>query len=227
MIPPMERESELYAPIKAFLQRQGYVVKGEVGAADMVAVRGGEPPVIVELKLRITLALFHQAVARMGVTEHVYIGVPKPSGPSARRALKDNLALCRRLGLGFITVLGDGRVEVQCDPGPYAPRRSKRKSDKLLREFERLRGDPNDGGATRHGIVTAYRQDALICAAHLAEAGAPCRGADVAKATGVAKATSLMRNNHYGWFARLGGGMYELTEAGRAGLVHWADSWDA
>jgi hypothetical protein len=35
-----------------------------------------------------------------------------------------------------------------------------------------------------------------------------------------------MRNNHYGWFERLGGGVYGLTDAGRAGLTHWAYSWE-
>ncbi|MBV6635790.1 MAG: hypothetical protein KI788_07795, partial [Mameliella sp.] len=118
----MERESDLYAPVKALLETQGYTVKGEVGAADLVALRDDEPPVIVELKLRITLSLYHQACARLSVSDHVYIAVPRPTGPSTRRALKDNLAMCRRLGLGFITVRADGTVEVQCDPGPYVPR---------------------------------------------------------------------------------------------------------
>ncbi|WP_300531344.1 DUF2161 domain-containing phosphodiesterase [uncultured Mameliella sp.] len=222
----MERESDLYAPVKALLETQGYTVKGEVGAADLVALRGDEPPVIVELKLRITLSLYHQACARLSVSDHVYIAVPRPTGRSARRALKDNQAMCRRLGLGFITVRGDGTVEVQCDPGPYVPRRNKAKAAKLLRAFERLRGDPNAGGATRHGIVTGYRQDSLACAAHLAERGA-CRGRDVAKATGVAAATRIMRDNHYGWFERQGTGVYALTEAGREGLKHWAYSWEA
>lgn len=219
----MERESELYAPVKALLAGQGYDVKGEVGAADLVAVRGDEEPVIVELKLRISLALFHQAVARLSVCDAVYIAVPKPGGRSARRALRDTLALCRRLGLGFITVR-DGRAEVQCDPGPYAPRRNKAKRARLLREFQRISGDPNDGGATRHGIVTGYRQEALRCAAHLAEHGAS-RGRDVAAATGVKLATRLMADDHYGWFERVEKGVYALTETGRAGLVHWADSW--
>ena len=44
-------ESDLYAPVKAFLEAQGYEVKGEVTGCDVVATRGGEPPVIVELKL--------------------------------------------------------------------------------------------------------------------------------------------------------------------------------
>ncbi|WP_170466735.1 DUF2161 domain-containing phosphodiesterase [Ruegeria arenilitoris] len=221
----MEREQDLYPPIKALLERQGYTVKGEVGAADIVAVREGGDPVIVELKLRFSLALFHQAITRLKVTDQVYIGVCKPKGKTARRALKDNLALCRRLGIGLITVRADGAVEVQCDPGPYAPRKNKVKAARLLREFDRLEGDPNAGGATRHGIVTAYRQDALRCAAHLAENG-ETKGAEVAHATGVSAATRLMRENHYGWFEKVEKGIYALTEAGREGLKHWAYSWD-
>ncbi len=48
------READLYAPVKAFLTRQGYDVKGEVGAVDVMAVRGAEPAVLVELKSRQT-----------------------------------------------------------------------------------------------------------------------------------------------------------------------------
>lgn len=221
----MKREQDLYPPIKALLERQGYVVKGEVGAADIVAVREGQEPVIVELKLGFSLALFHQAIARLKMTDQVYIGVCKPKGRTARRSLKDNLALCRRLGLGLITVRADGTVEVQCDPGPYMPRKNKTKTQRLLREFDRLQGDPNAGGATRHGIVTAYRQDALKCAAHLAEHGA-AKGAAVAQATGVSTATRLMYDNHYGWFEKVEKGVYCLTEVGQDGLKHWAYSWD-
>ena len=223
MVATMRRESDLYAPVKALLEAQGYTVKGEVGAVDIVAVRGQEPPVLVELKLRLTLSLFHQAVARLAISDHVYIAVPRPTGRTTRRALKDNLSLCRRLGLGFITVREDGHVEVLCDPGPYAPRKSKARQANLLREFNRLRGDPNDGGATRHGIVTGYRQDSLVCARFLAGAGAS-RGRDVAKATGVEAATRIMRDNHYGWFSKVETGVYQLTEAGRQGLKDWACS---
>lgn len=221
----MKREQDLYPPIKALLERQGYNVKGEVGAADIVAVRDGDELVIVELKLRFSLALFHQAITRLKVTDYVYIAVCKPTGRSARRALKDNLALCRRLGLGLITVRADGAVEVHADPGPYAPRKNKARAAQLLRAFDRLEGDPNAGGATRHGIVTAYRQDALKCAAHLAECGAT-KGSDVARATGVPSATRLMRDNHYGWFVKVQKGTYSLTEAGEKGLEHWAYSWE-
>ena len=65
----------------------------------------------------------------------------------------------------------------------------------------------------------------LRCAAHLAGAG-PCKGADVAAATGVATATRLMRDNHYGWFHKVSTGVYDLSETGQEGLKHWAYSWD-
>ena len=216
----MEREADLYPPVKAFLEGQGYEVKGEVGAVDVVALRGEAPPVIVELKLGFSLTLFHQAVRRLSVTDHVYIAVPRPK---ARRALADNLGLCRRLGLGLMTVRPDGLVEVHADPGPFVPRKSGKKQARLLREFQRLQGDPNAGGATRHGIVTGYRQDALKCAAYLATSGAE-KGAIIAKATGVTKATTIMRDNHYGWFEKVEKGVYSLTKAGSQGLKDWGDA---
>ncbi len=212
------RETDLYGPIKAHLVAQGYEVKGEVGAADVMARRGAEPPVIVELKTGFSLALFHQAIARLAVTDAVYLAVPKP-----KKAGKANVALARRLGLGVIFVRPrDGKVEVVCDPGPYRPRKSPKKAERLLRAFERLRGDPNDGGAVRHGLVTGYRQDALACARFLAVHG-PSRGAVVAEWTEVPQATRIMADNHYGWFERVARGVYRLTAAGRRGLADWGE----
>ncbi|MEM9032528.1 MAG: DUF2161 family putative PD-(D/E)XK-type phosphodiesterase [Pseudomonadota bacterium] len=216
------KETDLYQPVKALLEAQGYTVKGEVGSADVVAVRGVEPPVIVELKTGFSLALYHQAVARLRMTERVYIAVPRPKGPSARRSMRENLTLCRRLGLGLITV-SDGVPEIRCDPGPYRARKSPAQAGRLLKAFARLEGDPNDGGATRHGLVTGYRQEAVRCAAYLAEVG-PEKGALVARATGVREATRIMAANHYGWFERIDRGIYGLTDAGRRGLADWADA---
>lgn len=216
------RETKLYAPVKKFLEKQGFEVKAEVGAADVVGLRAGEDPVVVELKLGFSLSLYHQAVARLGVTDTVYIAVPRPKGARTRRILLENTRMCRRLGIGLITVREGGEIEVACDPGPYAPRKNKKKQGALLREFRRLEGDPNTGGATRHGIVTGYRSDALKCAAYLASAGAE-KGAIVARATGVGVATTLMRDNHYGWFRKVETGVYDLTDAGRQGLADWGD----
>ncbi|MFG6516017.1 DUF2161 domain-containing phosphodiesterase [Sulfitobacter sp. 1A13496] len=208
------RETDLYPPIKAFLEDQGYVVKAEVGAADVVAVRGAEPPVVIELKLGFSLALFHQCLARLKVADDVYLAVARQPGKRFAKAVKDNVTLARRLGLGLITVrLSDGLVEVHCDPGPYAPRKNAKRAALLLREFARRQGDPNDGGQTRAGLVTAYRQDALKLAVYLFEAGAS-KGADVARATGISAATRMMRDDHYGWFEKVDKGIYGLTPKG-------------
>lgn len=208
------RETDLYPAIKSFLEDQGYVVKSEVGAADVVALRGAEPPVVVELKLGFSLALFHQCIARLKVTDDVYLAVSHQPGKRFARAIKENTALARRLGLGLITVrLSDGLVQVHCDPGPYAPRKQSRRQAALLKEFARRQGDPNDGGQTRAGLVTAYRQDALKVAIYLFEVGAS-KGADVARETGVGPATRMMRDNHYGWFEKVEKGIYGLTPAG-------------
>lgn len=211
-------ETELYAPVKAFLEARGYEVKGEVGPADVVALRGGEEPLIVELKTGFSLTLLQQGVARQAVSDCVYVAVPRWKGKSGWRTFKGNVGLCKRLGLGVLSVrVSDGHVQAHCDPVPFRPRKSKARRAALLREFDAREGDPNPGGMARETIVTAYRQGALRMAAYLAANG-PAKGALVAKETGVLRATVMMRDNHYGWFEKVALGVYALTEEGRAAL---------
>ncbi|MEO0912058.1 MAG: DUF2161 family putative PD-(D/E)XK-type phosphodiesterase [Pseudomonadota bacterium] len=212
------READLYAPVKAYLEAQGFEVKAEIGACDLMAVRGDEPPVIVELKLTFSLALVMQGVARQALFEDVYLAVPVSGAKGWKLRYRDIIRLCRRLGLGLLAVdPAKGAVTAHLDPGPYAPRRNAKRAGRLLREFERRVGDPNTGGAVGVKQVTAYRQGALRCAAHLAAEG-PCRARDVAAATGVATAATMMRADHYGWFERVERGVYALTPKGHAGL---------
>ena len=219
------RETDLYPPVKAFLEAQGYTVKSEVEGCDVVAIRGEEPAVIVELKAVFSLALVFQGVARQRVADDVYLAVPPFPGRTGRR--NDALALCRRLGLGLLTVrlAPSPFVEALLDPAEYRPRRRRCRLGRLLREFQRRVGDSNQGGSTRRGIMTAYRQDALRCAAYLGLNG-PTKAAAVAGATGVARAGDMMRADHYGWFERPAGtprGVYGLTPRGRAALEEYAD----
>lgn len=194
------RETELYDPVKTFLEGQGYCVEAEIGPADIVAQRDDEEPVIVEMKTGFSLSLFHQAIARQAITDAVYIAVPQAAGRASYKALQNNIALCRRLGLGLLTVrLKDGFVTAHLDPAPYRPRKSKLRKDGLQKEFSRRVGDPNTGGSNRRTLMTAYRQDALRCAAILAEEG-PLKAAIVAKKSDVACARIIMADDHYGWF---------------------------
>jgi hypothetical protein len=216
-------ETDLYAPVKSLLQAQGYEVKGEVGAVDIMAVRSDEEPVLVELKTGFSLSLFHQAIERQSITDTVYIAVPRGKGRAFGAALKRNITLCRRLGLGLITVrLKDGFSEIHIDPAPYKPRQVAKRKRRLLREFARLSGDPNPGGSSRRqGLVTAYRQDALRCLRVLS-------GEDSLKASLVAvqaqvpRAREIMAANHYGWFERLERGIYALSPNGRQALAEYS-----
>jgi hypothetical protein len=198
-------ETDLYAPVKCLLEAQGYSVKAEVRSCDIVGVRGNEPPVIVELKATVSLQLFYQAMERLALTDHVYIAVAAPKRGVQRECLK----LCRRIGIGLIIVAASGATEVLADPIPYAPRKNNKRLGLLLREFKARQGDPNLGGSNGK-IVTAYRQDAMRCADHLREHG-PSRVRDIRNATGVTRAANILRDNHYGWFAKAERGIYELT----------------
>ncbi len=84
------RETDLYEPVKRLLEGQGYTVKAEIGAADVVACRGDEPPVIVELKTGFSLTLFHQAIERLKLADAVYVAVPGSPGRAFRKALNKN-----------------------------------------------------------------------------------------------------------------------------------------
>lgn len=211
-------ETSLYAPVKAFLEAQGYEVKGEIRHCDVVARRGEEPPVIVELKTVLNLELLLQGVERLALTEAVYVAVPAPSSASPvfdRRLRK----LLRRVGLGLLLVHGGRRptVDVVLDPLPYRPRVDKRRAGRLLGEFARRSGDPNCGGSTRVKLVTAYRQEALRVASVLAARG-PSRPAILRIDAEAPKAGSILRDDVYGWFERVERGIYALTPAGTQAL---------
>jgi len=219
------REAALYKPVKELLERRGYEVKGEVRGCDLVARRGGEPPVIVELKLRFSLALVLQGIDRLALTERVYLAVPRP--PSRRRRSRgvapdspDIRKLCRRLGLGLMLV-GRRSVETLEEPVPYRPRIAKARVLRLEDEFDRRIGDANVGGTAGVPVVTAYRQDALRCARALALYG-PMRIAALRTATGVPGAAPILQRNVYGWFTRIERGTYALSDSGGQALTRFA-----
>jgi len=218
------REEDLYAPVKAFLEGQGYAVKAEVRGCDLVARRGEEPPVIVELKKAFNLALVLQGVDRLAMSDQVYLAFAAPArAASWRRDRKGMLKLCRRLGLGLLIVHPEKAVvEPLLDPLPYQPRPNRKRQALLLREFAQRVGDPNTGGQTRRPIVTAYRQNALRCAALLQRDG-PTKAAVIATGSGVAKAAPLLQRDVYGWFLRVERGIYDLSPKGREALVLYAD----
>ncbi|MCR9248102.1 MAG: DUF2161 family putative PD-(D/E)XK-type phosphodiesterase [bacterium] len=218
-------ETDLYAPVKRFLEKQGYTVKGEIDACDVVAVRADEPPVVVELKERLNLALVLQAVDRLRISDAVYLAFRdgKQGSASWRTRRKEVLALLRRLGLGLLTVSARGRVTAELDPGPYRPRRDAPRQRRLLKEFIARVGDPVAGGSAPHKRLTAYRQDALRCARALSGEH-EMLVARLRERTGVERAAAILQDNHYGWFERIRRGWYTLSPKGHSELAEWADA---
>ncbi len=212
------KETDLYAPIKRLLETQGYVVKAEVKSCDVMAVRGDEPPIIVELKNGLTLQLIYQAIDRLSITEHVYLAITKPKRVVPLEAQK----LCKRLGLGLLVVSKSGSVDVLAEPIPYKPRPNKNRKIALLKEFHKRKGDPNIGGSTKTKLITSYKQDALRCLRHLHSNGAT-KVSHLKKATQVERAATILRADYYGWFIKEDRGIYNVTDVGRSAILAFAN----
>jgi len=163
-------ESSLYLPVKRFLEGLGFHVKGEIRGCDLVALREGEPTAVVigELKLTFTLDLVLQAVDRSAACDEIWLAVRASRRGRGREGDPRVRKLCRLLGLGLLAVMASGKVEVLVEPVPWRPRRDPKRRSRIVEEHRRRRGDPATGGSTRQPIMTAYRQQALACAAALA-----------------------------------------------------------
>lgn len=212
-------EASLYPAVKRFLVQRGYDPKGEVGHCDVVATNPADPGrlIIVEMKSAFTLDLLLQAADRLACADELWLAVPATRKGRDRdpRAHK----LCRFLGVGLLTVHTiRGTVDILAKPAPYHPRPNLRRRAALLKEHAARHGDPSPGGTGGTPIVTAYRQDALACAARLRHGALPTRAfVDVTP-----RATAILYRNVYGWFDHPARGVYALTKAGQAALGAFA-----
>jgi hypothetical protein len=212
-------ETALYQPVKRFLEKLGFTVKGEIGGCDVVGLSNDDPPVVVigELKLAFNLELILQAVDRAPAGDEIWIAAKISARGKGRESDARYRNLCRRLGFGMLGVTDRGEVEVLVKPPTTSPRREPKKRSRLVTEHQRRQGDPVSGGSTRAPIMTAYRQQALACASALVDG--PLRVRDLRERC--PDAGKILLHNVYGWFARTERGIYELTEAGHAALKRW------
>ncbi len=205
--------------MKRFLEKLGFAVKGEIHHCDVVGLRAEDPPVVVitELKRSFTLELVLQAVERMAAADEIWLAVALSRRGRGRERDPRVRKLCRLLGLGLLGVARGGLVEIIAEPGPWRPRRDKAWRSQIVSEHRRRHGDPVPGGSTRAPIMTAYRQQALLCAAALAQGPRTTRDVRALAPDG----PKILLDNVYGWFTRLERGIYALTDAGQAALLRW------
>ncbi|WP_051287280.1 DUF2161 family putative PD-(D/E)XK-type phosphodiesterase [Paenibacillus taiwanensis] len=121
------KETDLYAPIKSYWESRGFEVRAEVRHCDVVVLHPSMPehPIIIEMKASINLTLLLQAMERLKISSDVYIAAEQKRGKQAgRRRLNAIADICRRLGLGLMTVTFYAKkapfVEVFCHPSRIA-----------------------------------------------------------------------------------------------------------
>ena len=162
-------ETALYGPVKALLEAQGYVVKGEITGCDVVGVRGDEPPVIVELKRTFGLDA-------------------RPPGHRPARADRRRLRRGRAPGRASPRRPG-GCAGASASGSSWSSAGARTSSSTRSRTGRAGTGAGRPGCSTSTGggsatrpraarsrrpIMTAYRQEALRCAGSSRPARRPC-----------------------------------------------------
>ncbi len=219
------KETELSEPIGKWLEKQGYSVSFEVKNCDIVA-RKGEELIIVELKIRFTLDLVYQALNRKKMTESVYVAVPVPQGKKSIPKIRAVRQLLHRLEVGLILVRflkTKTRVEIALHPAEYIPRKAVKRRKAIIREIDGRYSEFNTGGSSvTDRRVSAYRQQALVCAWLLDEVG-DLSPSSIIKYGGGSKSQQILSANIYGWFNRVKRGIYTLDPAGKEALEKYRD----
>jgi hypothetical protein len=217
------RETSLYRPVKRYLEKLGFQVKGEICGCDLVALRGEGPVIVIvgELKLSFNLDLLLQGIDRTPACDEIWLAVRTSVRGKGRERDPRVRKLCRLLGFGLLGVSRAGHIELIVEPGPWRPRRDPKRRSQLIEEHQRRRGDPVLGGSSKSPIMTAYRQQALACAALLANGHSRPRDIKVA----IPDAPKILLGNVYGWFVRVERGVYALTDEGRAALIRWPQTF--
>ena len=212
------KETDLYDPCKTLLESLDYQVKAEVGAIDIMAIKD-DYMVIVELKLKISLKLIYQAIDRQKLADKVYIALPKTVLNQTKSNVKHFLNLLKRLEIGLI-VVSNNQAEVLVETFGFDLKRSitasKKKKEKLMKEFTLRKSDMNVGG-TKSKKMTHYKEKVIEIAKYLREFGQKSPK-EIVLYTGIKDTPNILRKNYYMWFINVERGIYQLSEIGKKAL---------
>jgi len=212
------KETDLYEPIRVFLEEEGYQVQAEVKDCDIAAVKDGQL-VIVELKKAFNLKLVYQGMERQSLTEQVFVAIPRPKKGQREKAWKDMLKLLKRLELGLLTVALDSplhTVDVVLEPSDSIAWKNRKKREKVQAELEQRQVDGNVGGMTRRKIMTAFREKSIRLACMLEREGQISTAS--LRERGLEDYIGIFVKNYDKWFKRVEKGVYALSEKGREAL---------
>ena len=212
------KETDLYAPIRAFLEEEGYQVQAEVKHCDIAAVKDGQL-VVVELKKTFSLKLVYQALERQSLTDQVFVAIPRPKKGQREKPWRDMLRLLKRLELGLLTVALDSplqTVDVVLEPSDSLAWKNRKKREQVQAEMENRQMDVNVGGMTRRKIITAFREKSIRLACILEREGQISTAA--LRERGMEDCVGVLSRNFDKWFQRVEKGVYTLSEKGREAL---------
>jgi hypothetical protein len=105
-------------------------------------------------------------------------------------------------------------------PLPFARRKRPPSRRAVLEEIAHRTADYNRAGSTRTKLATAYRENSIHIACCLLAGGQMSPAALRSLGTGQ-KTLAILRLNPYGWFQRVGHGIYALTAHGAGDLAAW------
>ena len=214
----IENETDLYSPVKVFLEDSGYEVRGEVAHCDVVALKDGEM-IAVELKKSMNLELILQGVDRQKSADSVYVAVPRPDNFVKDKKWRRILHLLRRLELGLIFVSPRGGVDIVHHAVVFDREKSRKLNAKkrkvIIAEHSSRSYDGNTGGCTRRKLMTAYRESCIHTASILMKLNDASPKELVALGSDGKKTSSILSKNFYGWFDRVCKGRYCLNDKGR------------
>lgn len=220
-------EKDLFNPIKEYFEDLGYTCDGEVEDIDLYMEKDNES-VAVELKQTLDFRSVQQAALRQKVADQVFIGIFKPRDLFSK-SFKEKIYLLKRLGIGLIVVSKRSlSVEIVnqpviCELSSFKQHNTVKKK-KLSKEFNSRRSKNNIGGVHATKLITSYREDALLVLDALMELGGESSTKEIKALSGIDKATSIMYDNHYGWFENTSKGRYGVTEAGLQALEEFEDT---
>lgn len=223
------KESDLYQPIKDYLDSLGYDTKGEVKDCDITAIKDDEL-IVVELKKGFTIELLYQAIERQKIADSVYVAIPFPKRGYKNPHYKDMVTLCKRLEIGLIlvgfTTKGKAQIDIAVNPEPTKPiRKNNKKRMAVISEHNGRTGSINTGGVNRRKIITVYKEQSLTIAKILAENG-ELSAREIHKFCGYEKTSSILRMNYYKLFKKIGAKghcTYRITDIGLKMLDEYKD----
>lgn len=217
-------ESDMYPPICEYLKAQGYNVHSEVKNCDVTAIKG-EELIVIEMKRSFNATLLMQATRRQRAADSVYVAIPRPKGRMASKNWNDMCHLLRRLELGLLLVdirKGGAYVEIAFHPAPYERVKNKRMRGSILREISGRYADYNIGGSTRRKLMTAYRENSIQIACCFEKYG-PLSPKQLRELGTGPKTSSILQKNFYGWFERIGKGVYNLHPEAKSCLENYPE----